>query len=149
MHELITFRLGSELYGIEVSNVREILTYPGITKLPNTNNWVLGVINLRGEVTPVIDLRIRFNTTENPVFDKRTIVIAAKTKDMRMVGIVVDSVEDMENVETEQLSSAPEMGTSIKDEYVKGLIKKEDKMIVLMDIDRLLDKEELESLALV
>ncbi|PHM17430.1 MAG: chemotaxis protein CheW [Sulfuricurvum sp. PD_MW2] len=146
-NQMLTFKLGDETYGIQISKVREILTYPVVTPIPDASRWVKGVINLRGEVAPIIDLRVRFNTNDDPIYTNRTIVIAVKTQDMRMIGLVVDEVSDMENVELDRLYPAPDMGTSIAPEYLKGLFKKEDKMIVILDIDRILDKDEMQRLS--
>jgi purine-binding chemotaxis protein CheW len=147
--EFLTFKLGNEIYGVEITRIREILTYPKVTELPNTKKWVKGVINLRGEVTPIIDLRIRFNIIDNPFYSEQTIIIAVKTNDNRMLGLVVDEVSDVETIEIEKLLPPPLMGTSISAEYLKGLVKKvdkkQDKMIVLMDIDKILDKKEVDS----
>ena len=146
-NQLLTFKLGSETYGIVISKVREILTYPIVTPIPDASRWVKGVINLRGEVAPIIDLRVRFNINSEPVYNERTIVIAVKTEDSRMIGLVVDEVSDMENVELDKLYPAPDMGTSIAPKYLRGLFKKEDKMIVILDIDKILDKEEMQRLS--
>lgn len=146
-NQMLTFKLGDETYGIQINKVREILTYPVVTPIPDASRWVKGVINLRGEVAPIIDLRVRFNTNDDPFYTNRTIVIAVKTQDMRMIGLVVDEVSDMENVELDRLYPAPDMGTSIAPEYLKGLFKKEDKMIVILDIDRILDKDEMQRLS--
>jgi purine-binding chemotaxis protein CheW len=117
-----------------------------VTILPNTPSWVKGVINLRGEVTPIIDLRLRFHTSDlsRLKYDDTTIVIAVITKDNRMLGMVVDEVSDIELIETSNLAPAPDMGTSIGSEYLKGLYKKEDVMIVVMDIDKVLDKKDMD-----
>jgi purine-binding chemotaxis protein CheW len=146
-NQLLTFKLGSETYGIQINKVREILTYPTVTPIPDASRWVKGVINLRGEVAPVIDLRVRFNINMDPIYTQRTIIIAVKTQDNRMIGLVVDEVSDMENVDLERLYPAPDMGTSISPEYLKGLFKKEEKMIVILDIDRILDKDEMKRLS--
>jgi purine-binding chemotaxis protein CheW len=146
-NQLLTFKLGNEIYGIEINKVREILTYPIVTPIPDASKWVKGVINLRGEVAPIIDLRVRFNVNNDPIYDERTIIIAVKTHDTRMIGLVVDEVSDMENVELDKLYPAPDMGTSIAPKYLKGLFKKEEKMIVILDIDKILDKEEMQKLS--
>lgn len=146
-NQLLTFKLGTETYGIQINKVREILTYPIVTPIPDASHWVKGVINLRGEVAPVIDLRIRFNIDVDPIYTQRTIVIAVKTQDNRMIGLVVDEVSDMENVDLERLYPAPDMGASISPEYLKGLFKKDEKMIVILDIDRILDKDEMQRLS--
>ncbi|MEK6658977.1 MAG: chemotaxis protein CheW [Campylobacterota bacterium] len=147
INQLLTFKLGNETYGIEINKVREILTYPVVTPIPDASRWVKGVINLRGEVAPIIDLRVRFNINTQPAYSERTIVIAVKTQDARMIGLVVDEVSDMENVDLDKLYPAPDMGTSIAPKYLKGLFKKDEKMIVILDIDKILDKEEMQRLS--
>ena len=147
-NQLLTFKLGDETYGIGINKVREILTYPIVTPIPDDSKWVKGVINLRGEVAPVIDLRIRFSVNQDPLYTEQTIVIAVRTEDARMIGLVVDEVSDMENVDIDKLYHAPDMGTSIAPEYIKGLFKKDDKMLVILDIDRILDKSEMQKLSL-
>lgn len=142
-NQFLTFKLGSELYGIEIDKVREILTYTGVTPLPNTQEWIMGVINLRGEVTPVVDLRIRFHTKGEIVYDDETIIIAVTTKDERMLGFVVDVVSDVETIDFDKMLPAPEIGSTINAHYLKGLIEKESSMVVIMDIDKILDKEEM------
>lgn len=146
-NQLLTFKLGNETYGIEINKVREILTYPVVTPIPDASHWVKGVINLRGEVAPIIDLRIRFSINNEPIYNEQTIIIAVKTQDARMIGLVVDEVSDMENVEMDKLYPAPDMGTSIAPKYLKGLFKKDEKMIVILDIDKILDKEEMQHLS--
>jgi len=146
-NQLLTFKLGNETYGVQINKVREILTYPIVTPIPDASKWVKGVINLRGEVAPIIDLRVRFNINNHPIYNERTIVIAVKTEDERMIGLVVDTVSDMENVDLEKLYPAPDMGTSISPEYLKGLFKKDEQMIVILDIDKILDKEEMKKLS--
>jgi purine-binding chemotaxis protein CheW len=143
--QFLTFILGKETYGVEITKIREILTYPIVTILPSIQDWVKGVINLRGEVTPIIDLRMKYNTTQDPTYTDTTIIIAVITGDNRMLGIVVDQVSNIENFDESRLQPAPEMGTSIGSEYLKGLIQKDDgNMIVIMDIDRVLAKDEME-----
>jgi len=146
-NQFLTFTLGGELYGIEITKIREILVQPTVTSLPNTQKWVKGVINLRGEVAPVIDLRVRFNTDENPPYSAHTIVIAVKTLDNRMLGLVVDSVSDVETIDYDKLLPPPDMGSSISAEYLKGLIKKDEKMVIILDTERILEKREMEELS--
>jgi len=143
-NQFLTFLLGGETYAIEITKIREILTYPEVTILPNTPDWVKGVINLRGEVTPIIDLRLRFNTSSKDalIYNDTTIVIAVVTTDNRMLGIVVDEVSDIELIDLDTLAPSPDMGISIGREYLKGLYNKEDEMIVIADIDKILNKKE-------
>ena len=142
--EYMTFELGKMKYAIELPKIREILTYPEIiTPLPNTTEWVKGLINLRGEVVPILDTRIRFNTGE-AVYDDNTAVIAIITEDKRMVGIVVDKVDDVQKIDVDQLSPVSDMGSAIPSKYLKGYLRMENnEMLVVMDIETVVHKEEL------
>lgn len=142
--EYMTFILGSMKYAIELPKIREILTYPDlITVLPNTSDWVKGLINLRGEVVPILDIRIKFGTGEI-VYDDNTAVIAVITDDNRMVGLVVDKVDDVQRLENSSLYPVSDMGSSIPSKYLKGFVRLEDnQMLVIMDIETVVHKEEL------
>ena len=144
-NEYMTFILGKMKYAIELPKIREILTYPDmITPLPNTTDWVKGLINLRGEVVPILDVRIKFNTGEI-IYDENTAVIAVITNDNRMLGIVVDKVDDVQNIDITSLSPVASMGSAIPSQYLKGYVRLEDnQMLVLMDIEAVIDKQELE-----
>ena len=143
--EFMTFILGQMKYAIELPKIREILTYPEIiTALPNTTDWVKGLINLRGEVVPILDVRIKFNTGDI-IYDDNTAVIAVITNDDRMIGIVVDKVDDVQKIDTTQLSVVSDMGSAIPSKYLKGFVRLEDnEMLVLMDIETVVHKKELE-----
>ena len=142
--EYMTFVLGSMKYAIELPKIREILTYPEIvTTLPNTVGWVKGLINLRGEVVPILDLRIRFNTGEVE-YNDNTAVIAVITEDKRMIGIVVDKVDDVQRIDTTSLASVSEMGSAIPSKYLKGFVRlNNNEMLVIMDIEMVVAKDEL------
>ena len=142
--EFMTFELGSMSYAIELPKIREILTSPdNITSLPNTSGWVKGLINLRGEVVPILDIRLKFNTGEI-TYDENTSVIAVITEDKRMIGIIVDSVDDVQRLDTSMLAQVSEMGSAIPAKYLKGYVRLDNnEMLVIMDIERVVDKEEL------
>jgi purine-binding chemotaxis protein CheW len=142
--EYMTFYLGKMKYAIELPKIREILTYPSIiTPLPNTTEWVKGLINLRGEVVPILDIRIKFKTGE-AIYNEDTVVIAVITEDNRMLGLVVDKVDDVQKINTSHLSPATEMGSAIPPKYLKGLVRLEDnQMLVIMDVESVIHKEEL------
>lgn len=142
--EYMTFILGSMKYAIELPKIREILTYPDlITKLPNTSSWVKGLINLRGEVVPILDIRIKFGTGEI-VYDDNTAVIAVITDDNRMVGLVVDKVDDVQKLENSSMFPVTDMGSAIPSKYLKGFVRLENnQMLVIMDIENVVHKEEL------
>lgn len=144
--EYMTFILGKMKYAIELPKIREILTYPDlITVLPNTSKWVKGLINLRGEVVPILDIRVKFGTGE-VVYDDNTAVIAVITDDNRMIGLVVDKVDDVQRLETTSLYPVSDMGSSIPSKYLKGFVRLEDnQMLVIMDIETVVHKEELKA----
>ncbi len=143
-YEYMTFELGSMQYAIELPKIREILTYPEIiTVLPNVNGWVKGLINLRGEVVPILDIRIKFNTGEI-VYNENTAVIAVITEDKRMIGIVVDKVDDVQKIDLSMLAPVSEMGSAIPSKYLKGFVRLDNnEMLVIMDIESVVNKEEL------
>jgi purine-binding chemotaxis protein CheW len=143
--EFMTFELGAMKYAIELPKIREILTYPEIiTTLPNTTNWVKGLINLRGEVVPILDIRIKFGTGE-AIYNDNTAVIAVITEDKRMVGIVVDKVDDVQRLDTSTLAVVSEMGSAIPSKYLKGFVRlANNQMLVVMDIESVVHKSELQ-----
>jgi purine-binding chemotaxis protein CheW len=142
--EFMTFVLGKMKYAIELPKIREILTYPEIiTTLPNTSGWVKGLINLRGEVVPILDLRIKFNTGE-AIYNENTAVIAVITEDNRMIGIVVDKVDDVQRLDISALAAVSDMGSAIPAKYLKGFVRlTNNQMLVIMDIESVVHKDEL------
>lgn len=144
-YEYMKFVLGSMQYAVELPKIREILTYPEmITVLPNVPEYVKGLINLRGDVVPVIDLRVKFSTGE-VVNNENTAVIAVVTEDKRMIGIVVDKVDDVQRLNLTHLAPVSEIGSSIPSKYLKGFVRLDNNdMLVLMDIEAVLNKTELE-----
>ena len=143
--EYMKFVLGSMQYAIELPKIREILTYPEmITVLPNVPEYVKGLINLRGDVVPVLDLRVKFNTGEIKN-NENTAVIAVVTKDKRMIGIVVDKVDDVQRLDLSMLAPVSEIGSAISSKYLKGFVRLDNnEMLVIMDIEAVVAKSELE-----
>ncbi len=142
--EYMTFILGEMKYAVELPKIREILTYPElITTLPNTTDWVKGLINLRGEVVPILDIRVKFNTGEVK-YDENTAVIAVITNDNRMLGLVVDKVDDVQKLDNSSLYPVSDMGSGIPPKYLKGFVRLENnQMLVIMDVETVVHKEEL------
>lgn len=142
--EFMTFELGKMKYAIELPKIREILTYPdNITILPNTSEWVKGLINLRGEVVPILDIRVRFNIGE-VIYNDSTAVIAVITEDNRMIGIVVDKVDDVQRIDISTLAPVSDMGSAIPSKYLKGFVRlANNQMLVIMDIESVVSKDEL------
>jgi purine-binding chemotaxis protein CheW len=131
-------------YAIELPKIREILVYPKlITILPGTTQWIKGLINLRGEVVPILDIRIKFNTSK-AIYNEDTAVIAVVTGDNRMIGLVVDKIEDVQKLDNASLYPVSDMGSTIPPQYLKGFVRLEDnEMLVIMDIDTITHKNEL------
>jgi purine-binding chemotaxis protein CheW len=143
--QLVSFRLAQEEYGIEITRVREIILMGEITRVPQTPHFVKGLINLRSTVIPVIDLRIRFGLAEAEVTDESRIMVvnvAGKT-----IGIVVDAVSEVLRVSSEQIAPPPPTVVSLGTEYLTGLVKLEKQLLLLLDIDKLLGAEEVDTLA--
>ena len=141
----LTFTLGEELFSVEVSKVREVLDYTNITKIPRTPEYMRGVINLRGSVVPVMDLRLKFgmSRTEN----KRNtciIVLEINTDEETIIlGALADSVQEVFELEPDQIEPAPRFGTKFKAEFLRGMGKRDDNFIMILDIDKVFTTDEL------
>jgi len=143
--ELIVFNFLNGDYAIELKKIKVILVYSQIkiTPLFDEKPWISGVMNLRGEVSPIVDLRIRFSDT-NPIFDEDTVVIVVKTKKDKLIGMIVDRIESIKEVSDCIMSAPPDLALGISSKYISGLIKKDiNEMITLLDIDKILEIEEL------
>jgi purine-binding chemotaxis protein CheW len=139
--EFLAFTLGKEEYGIDILKVQEIRGYEAVTRIANAPEFIKGVINLRGIIIPVVDMRIKFKLGE-PVYDQFTVVIILNIKG-RVVGMVVDSVSDVTTLTPDQIKPAPEMGTAFSTEFMIGLGTVEERMLILMDIDKLMSSAEM------
>ena len=140
-HEFLAFTLGSEEYGIDILKVQEIRGYEAVTRIANAPEFIKGVINLRGIIIPVVDMRIKFNLG-TPTYDQFTVVIILNIGN-RVVGMVVDRVSDVTTLMPEQIKPAPDMGRSINTEYVIGLGTIDERMLILVDIDKLMSSGEM------
>jgi purine-binding chemotaxis protein CheW len=141
----LTFSLAEEEYGIGILKIKEIIGMMPITSVPRTPDYVRGVINLRGKVIPVIDLRLRFSMAEKAYTDRTCIVvveIGSKTVEM-IIGIVVDSVSEVLNIKNEDIEDTPAFGTTLDTEYILGMAKVEGSVKILLDIDTVLSGEEM------
>jgi purine-binding chemotaxis protein CheW len=139
--EYLAFTLGSEEYGIDILKVQEIRGYEAVTRIANAPAFVKGVINLRGIIIPVVDMRIKFNLG-TPVYDQFTVVIILNIGG-RIAGMVVDSVSDVTTLLPEQLKPAPEMGTAFSTDFLIGLGTIDERMLILIDIDKLMSSPEM------
>jgi purine-binding chemotaxis protein CheW len=139
--EFLAFKLGSEEYGIDILKVQEIRGYEAVTRIANAPEFIKGVINLRGIIIPVVDMRIKFKLGE-PVYDQFTVVIILNING-RVVGMVVDSVSDVTTLTPDQIKPAPDMGSVFSTEYMIGLGTVDERMLILVDIDRLMSSPEM------
>ena len=139
--EFLVFSLGEEEYAVDILKVQEIRGYDNVTRIANAPDFIKGVANLRGVIVPIVDLRIKFRL-ENVTYDSHTVVIVVNIED-RVVGIVVDGVSDVMSLSPEQIKPAPEFGVSMPVDYLSGLGNLEDRMLVLVDIEKLLTSEEM------
>ena len=140
----LTFSLAEEEYGIGILKIKEIIGMMPITTVPQTPEFVKGVINLRGKVIPVIDLRLRFGIGEID-YTERTCIIVVEIDGQAgtvLIGIVVDSVSEVLNVKGEEIEDTPTFGTKLDTEYILGMAKMEGGVKILLDIDRVLNTEE-------
>jgi purine-binding chemotaxis protein CheW len=140
-HEFLAFRLGKEEYGIDILKVQEIRGYENVTRIANAPEYIKGVVNLRGIIVPIVDMRIRFNLG-TPTYDQFTVVIILNLGN-RVVGMVVDSVSDVTQLSKEQIKPAPEMGTALNTNYLLGLGTVDDRMLILLDIASLMASEDM------
>ena len=139
--EALAFKLGNEEYGIKILQVQEIRGYEAVTRIASAPDHVKGVVNLRGTIVPIVDMRIKFRLGE-PTYDQFTVVIILNIQD-RVVGMVVDSVSDVISLTAEQIKPAPDMGGALDTDYLVGLGTVDERMIILVDIDRLMSSEDM------
>ena len=139
--EFLSFTLGSEEYGIDIQKVQELRGYDAVTRIANAPEYIKGVVNLRGIIVPIIDMRIKFRLGA-PTYDQFTVVIVLNIGG-RVVGMVVDSVSDVTTLTAEQIKPAPEMGAVLDTDYLIGLGTLDERMLILVDIDKLMSSDEM------
>lgn len=144
--QLLTFILAGEEYGVDILRVQEIKGWDSVTPIPNTPEHIRGVINLRGTIVPIIDLRLRFGLPTIP-YGTTTVVIVLKVNNSdksRIMGIVVDGVSDVYNIENDAMKAPPDFGSVISIDFVKGLATVDEKMVIVLNIDHLLNSDDME-----
>ncbi|TFW00422.1 chemotaxis protein CheW [Oxalobacteraceae bacterium OM1] len=139
--DALSFRLGAEEYGIDILKVQEIRGYESVTRIANAPEYIKGVINLRGIIVPIVDMRIRFGIG-TPTYDQFTVVIILNIG-QHVIGMVVDSVSDVITLDPAQIKPAPELGTALDTDYLIGLGTLDERMLILVDIDKLMSGAEL------
>lgn len=141
-NQYLTFTLADELYGVDILRVQEIKGYTAVTRIPNTPDYIKGVLNLRGTIVPIVDLRAKFSMgrVESTMF---TVIVVVVVRD-RVMGLVVDAVSDVLNIEAKDIQAAPNFGAAVDTSFIRNIAQAGDKLITLLDIDRVLSAGELE-----
>jgi purine-binding chemotaxis protein CheW len=140
-HEFLAFTMGEEEYGLDILKVQEIRGYEAVTRIANAPEFFKGVMNLRGVIVPIVDMRIKFNLG-TPTYDEFTIVIVLSLGG-KTVGMVVDSVSDVTTLTAQQIRPAPDMGGVFDSDYLIGLGTLDERMLILVDIDKLMSSTEI------
>ena len=138
--QYLTFQLGEELYGVDILRVQEIKGYTTVTKIPNTPAHIKGVLNLRGTIVPIVELRTKFGM---PMIDYTmfTVIVVVVVRE-RIMGLVVDSMSDVLNISKQDIQAPPEFGAKVDVSVLTGIGKSGDKLVALLNIDRLLSEDE-------
>lgn len=144
IQQFVIFSVDEQIYGVEILKIKEVVSYQKITPLPNMKAFIKGVINLRGVILPVFDLREKFKLPETTYTSFHAIIVMEVSG--RVMGIIVDEISDVVDLLPEEVQAASSLPPGVQAEYMKGIGKKESELIVLLDVDRLLSSEELEIL---
>jgi purine-binding chemotaxis protein CheW len=144
IQQFVIFSVDEQIYGVEILKIKEVVSYQKITPLPNMKAFIKGVINLRGVILPVFDLREKFKLPETTYTSFHAIIVMEVSG--RVMGIIVDEISDVVDLFPEEVQAASSLPPGVQAEYMKGIGKKESELIVLLDVDRLLSPEELEIL---
>jgi len=141
VREFLTFTLGSEEYGVDILKVQEIRGYDTVTRIPDTPDFIKGVINLRGTIVPVVDMRLKFKLAQAQ-YDVFTVMIIL-TVAQRVVGMVVDGVSDVLQLPAERICPAPELGGQLGSRFITGIGTLDQRMLILVDIEKLMSSQEM------
>ncbi|OGU17358.1 MAG: chemotaxis protein CheW [Geobacteraceae bacterium GWC2_53_11] len=143
--QYLTFKLDEEIFALDVAKVREILEYSTVTKVPRTPDFMRGVINLRGSVVPVIDLRLKFGMTATEQTINTCIIVAEVGMDDEVIllGALADSVQEVNEMEPAQIEAAPHIGTKLSTDFIKGMGKQGSNFVMILDIDKVFSGDEL------
>ena len=143
--QYLTFKLDEEIFGVDVSQVREILDLIKITKVPQTPDFMCGVINLRGSVVPIVDMRLKFGLPKKEATVNTCIIVVEVLMDgdVMVLGALVDSVQEVFELEPKDIEPAPKMGTRLNTQYIKGMGRREENFIIILDTDKIFSAEEI------
>ena len=148
-HQYLTFKLDDEVFALGIDKVREVLDYTSVTKVPQVPDFMRGVINLRGSVVPVVDMRLKFGMakTEKTVNTCIIIVEINLEGETTILGALADSVQEVLDLEPNQIEPAPKIGTKLRTEFIRGMGKRDEQFIIILDIDKVFSSEELAAVA--
>jgi len=143
--QYLTFKLDDEIFAVDISKVREVLDFTAVTKVPRTPEFMRGVINLRGSVVPVVDMKLKFGMTKtDKTVNTCIIIVEVKVDDeITVLGALADSVQEVMDLEPNQIEAAPKIGTRLRTEFIKGMGKKDEHFIIILDIDKVFSTDEL------
>ena len=143
--QYLTFKLGEEIYALDIGKVREVLDFTTVTKVPRTPDFMRGVINLRGSVVPVVDLRLKFGMSATEKTVNTCVIITEVTvdNDTTVLGCLADSVQEVIDLLPSEISPAPKIGTKLRTEFIRGMGKRDDRFIIILDIDKIFSVDEL------
>jgi len=143
--QYLTFKLGEEVFALDISKVREVLDFTTVTGVPRTPDFMRGVINLRGSVVPVVDLRLKFGMTRTENSVNTCVIITEVTVDgdTTVLGALADSVQEVLDLEPGSIAPPPRIGTKLRTEFIKGMGKQDDRFVIILDIDRIFSSDEL------
>lgn len=143
-NQYVTFMIEDEIYGVDVHKVHEIIGMTKITKVPNSMIFMKGMIDLRGKVVPVVDMRLKFNMEERE-YNEMTVILIVEVMG-KLIGMVVDTVSDVIGLKEENVQATPHFSTKIDTDYISGIGRSDEKLIILLDVDRILTSEEIEKI---
>jgi purine-binding chemotaxis protein CheW len=143
--QYLTFKLGEEVYALDIGKVREVLDFTSVTKVPRTPDFMRGVINLRGSVVPVVDLRLKFGMSPTEKTVNTCVIITEVTvdNDTTVLGCLADSVQEVLDLLPADISAAPKIGTKLRTDFIQGMGRREDAFIIILDIDKIFSTDEL------
>ena len=143
--QYLTFKLADEVFALDISKVREVLDFTTITKVPKTPEFMRGVINLRGSVVPVVDLRLKFGMSKTEKTVNTCIIITEVTVDSEtaVLGALADSVQEVMDLDPDHIEPAPKIGTHLNTEFIRGMGKRENTFVIILDIDKVFSTDEL------
>lgn len=143
--QFLTFHLDKEVFAIDISKIKEVLEFSTVTKIPRTPDFMCGVINLRGSVVPVVDLRLKFDMSKSEKTVNTCVIIIDVTHDdgTTIIGAMADSVKEVMDMDPSQIEPPPKIGTGLRTDFIRGMGKQQDHFVILLDTDKVFSSEEL------